>query len=172
MNGASLRRRAFLAAWTLAPLAACSEDSKKRKSGAKPEPAVAQLSGYNHTADYIHQYYVDGQGGGNVYAYEGGGSFVCCILYPDQWREGLSAKVRWTTSSSNPKATGPEAQETWHQKVVPIDRYLEGGTTLNVHFLPGGEVRLIITSQTAGSPGYPGPAAPVKPPGYPPWQQK
>ena len=156
----------------MALLAACSEDSQKPKSAAKPEPAVASLSGYNHTADYIHQYYVDGQGGGNVYAYEGGGSFVCCIAYPEQWRAGLSVKVRWTTSSSDPEATGPDAVEEWHEKVVLIDRYQEGGTRLNVHFLPGGEVRLIITSQTAGAPGYPGPSAPVKPPVYPPWQKR
>ena len=172
MSAASMRRRVCQAVWTLALLAASSEDSQKPKSAAKPEPAVASLSGYNHTADYIHQYYVDGQGGGNVYADEGGGSFVCCIAYPDQWREGLSAKVRWTTSSSDPSATGADAQETWHQKVVPIDRYTEGGTRLNVHFLPQGEVRLIITSQGAGASGYPGPATPVKPPGYPPWRTK
>ena len=164
---AVFRRAVILAAVSVA-LCACSQ--LPRSGGSKPEPSVANLSGYNHTADYIHQYYVDGQGGGNVRAYGGGGSFVCCIAYPETWREGLTATVRWTTSSSNPKATGPDAQETWHEKVVPVDRYDKAGTTINVHFLPEGEVRLIVTNMTAGAPGYPGPDAPTKPPGYPPWK--
>ena len=161
-------RRAVLATWLLIPLIACSDE--QRAKGRKPEQMVAQLSAYNHTGDYIHQSYVDGQGAGNVFAYGGGGSFVCCIQYPKVWREGLTAKVRWTTSSSNPSASGPEAEETWHEKIVPIEHYTEPGTRLNVHFLPGNQVRLIITSMTAGWPGYPGPAAPMKPPGYPPWK--
>ena len=162
-------KAAAIATLLLGPLVACSNE--QRTGGAKADQMVAQLSPYNHTGDYIHQSYVDGQGAGNARAYGGGGSFVCCIVYPKVWREGLSAKVRWTTSSSDPSATGPEATEHWHEKVVPIDRYSGPGTRLNIHFLPGGEVRLVITNMTAGWPGYPGPAAPVKPPGYPPWKK-
>ena len=150
MSRAAARARAALAAWLLVPLVACSKEPSS--GGLRADQDVAQLSGYNHTADYIHQYYVDGQGGGNVYAYEGGGSFVCCIVYPKAWREGLAAKVRWTTSSSDPNASAAESEERWHEKVVPIDRYREGGTRLNVHFLPNGEVRLIVTNMTAGRP--------------------
>lgn len=132
----------------------------------KPVPdkfVFAQIGNYNHTADYIHQFYVDGAWGGNSRAYGGGGGFVCCIKYPRVWHSGLQATVRWTTSSSDPKATGDDAREHWHEKVVPIDRYDEPGTTLNVHFLPKGEVRLVISSMGAGHPDYPGPAYPVKP---------
>lgn len=167
--------RVSVAAWCLAaslltPLPACSE--KPPAGGLRADQEIAKLSVYNHTGDYIHQSYINGQGGGNAYAYTGGGSFVCCIVYPSKWHEGLTAKVRWTTSSSDPSATGRDAEGQWHEKVVPIDRYREPGTTLNIHFLPGGEVRLIVTSMTAGWPGYPGPAAPVKPAGYPPWEKK
>lgn len=140
-------------------------------SACKPAPPKmlgGNITAYNHTGDYIHQYYVDGQWGGNSFAYGGGGSFVCCAQYPAQWHEGLTAKVRWTTSSSNPKATGDEAEEHWHEKVVPIERYTKEGR-MNVHFLPGGEVRLIVSSKAAGHPEYPGPPYPEEPPGWPPW---
>jgi hypothetical protein len=85
------------------------------------------------------------------------------MSYPGQWRPGLVATVRWTTSSSDPKATGDEAVGKWHEKVVPIDPYKQPGTTLNVHFLPKGEVRLVISSMGAGHPDYPGPDYPVMP---------
>jgi hypothetical protein len=147
------------------PLAACSKSPKEGELRA--DQAVASLSAYNHTPDYIHQYYVDGQWGGNSRAYGGGGSFVCCIVYPLRWREGLTAKVRWTTSSSNPKATGDDAIGKWHEKTVAIERYTTAGTSLNVHFMPDGDVRLVITDMSAGHPDYPGPAAPEKPAGFP-----
>lgn len=139
-------------------LAACS--SKERM----PESYSANISPYNHTGDYIHQFYVDGAGGGNSRPYGGGGSFVCCISYPAIWRPDLSAQVKWTTSSGNPRDTSPEAAvEHWHEKTVPIDKYDVLGGTLNVHFLPGSEVRLIVSNKRAGAKDYPGPAYPVKP---------
>lgn len=139
-------------------LSACSTDGDR-----PPDKATAQLSGYNHTEGHINAFYVDGAWGGNVYAYSGGGSFVCCIVYPRQWREGLTAKVRWSTTSSDPNATGPAAENSWHELTVPIEPYKEPGTTLNVHFLPDGKVRLIIFSGSDLAPGYPGPQLPPKP---------
>ena len=104
-------RRRWLPALAIAalvvPLLACS---KEPKSGdLKADQMTVQLSAYNHTPDYIHQYYVNDQAGGNSRAYGGGGSFSCCIIYPKTWRAGLVAKVRWTTSSSDPNATGEGA---------------------------------------------------------------
>lgn len=126
------------------------------------DKATASITSYNHTPDYIHQFYVDDTWGGNSFAYGGGGKFVCCIVYPRTWSPGLTARVKWTTSSSDPNATGDAAKEHWHEAVVPIEKYVETGK-LNVHFLPGGRVRLIISSKVAGYPEYPGPAYPVKP---------
>ena len=139
-------------------LSACSKDG-----GIPDDKTTAQLSGYNHTGNYIHQFYVDGAWGGNVFAYSGGGGFVCCIGYPLTWREGLTAKVRWTTSSSDPNATGSASEGQWHEATVPIERYNVPGTTLNVHFLEGSKVRLIITNGSDDAPGYPGPRLPPKP---------
>ncbi|PPV04661.1 hypothetical protein XBLMG947_4129 [Xanthomonas bromi] len=151
----------------LLPLGACSKPAGEQADGGM---ATANISPYNHTGDYIHQLYIDGQWGGNSYAYGGGGSFVCCITYPRQWHQGLKAKVRWTTSSSNPNATSEEGKPTWHEKIVPIERYEKSGTTLNVHFLPEGQVRLLITNLSAGHPDYPGPPPPEAPPDWPPWE--
>jgi hypothetical protein len=151
-------RRILAVLLTLIALSACSKSSEQ-----PDDKATAQLSGYNHTADYIHQFYVDDAWGGNVFAYSGGGGFVCCIVYPLAWREGLTAKVRWTTSSSDPNATGAAAEGQWHEAIVLIERYKEPGTTLNVHFLGDGKVRLIITNGTDEAPGYPGPRLPPKP---------
>ncbi|MCS3361889.1 DUF3304 domain-containing protein [Xanthomonas translucens] len=148
----------------LLPLGACSKPAGEQADGGM---ATANISPYNHTGDYIHQLYIDGQWGGNARAYGGGGTFVCCISYPRTWKTGLSAKVRWTTSSSDPQGS-PE--ETWHEKVVPIERYEKSGTTLNVHFLPEGQVRLLITNLSAGHPDYPGPPPPQAPPDWPPWE--
>lgn len=127
------------------------------------EKLTANISGYNHTPDYIHQFYVDEAWGGNVFAYVGGGSFVCCIVYPATWRPGLQATVKWTTSSSDPNATGDDAVGKWHEAVVPIERYEKPGTRLNVHFLKEGKVRLIISNSSDGAPGYPGPRLEPKP---------
>jgi len=147
-----------LCALAVLSLAACS--SKKPTA----ESYSANLSAYNHTEDYIHQFYVDGAGGGNSRPYGGGGSFVCCISYPAQWRPGLSATVEWTTSSGIPGDRRPEAiKPTWHKRVVQIDRYDVPGGTLNVHFLAESDVRLVISNMGAGAKGYPGPAYPVKP---------
>lgn len=134
-------------------------------SGEEPDkgPATAQISAYNHTEDFIYQFYIDGAGGASVRAYEGGGKFVCCIGYPREWRPDLKATVRWTTSASNPK---PYTGETWHEQEVPIE-YYESLGTLNVHFLPDNKVRLLIWNGIAGSTGYRGPDAPIKPAGWP-----
>ncbi|NNA45409.1 DUF3304 domain-containing protein [Pseudomonas lactis] len=126
-------------------------------------PAIAKISGYNHTENYIHRFFINGSWGGNVFAYGGGGKFVCCIKYPREWRPDLTATVRWSTSSSDPE--GPD-DVYWHEEVVPIEYYDKLGS-LNVHFLPDNKVRLLIWNGLAGSKGYRGPDAPEKPADWP-----
>ncbi|MCT7329322.1 DUF3304 domain-containing protein [Ralstonia mojiangensis] len=132
------------------------------KAASTDDEVAASITSYNHTPDYIHQFYVDGTWGGNAFAYGGGGKFVCCIAYPRTWHPGLTATVKWTTSSSDPNATGDAVKPHWHEAVVPIEKYVETGT-LHVHFLPENKVRLIISSKGAGHPDYPSLAYPVKP---------
>ncbi|WP_116358494.1 DUF3304 domain-containing protein [Cupriavidus taiwanensis] len=142
-----------------------------KSEGLEDDMAASSITAYNHTPDYIHQFYIDDAWGGNSFAYGGGGGFVCCVTYPRKWHQGLSVKVRWTISSSDPNATGAEAEETWHEAIVPIEKYDKPGN-VNVHFLPNGNVRLIISSKGAGHPDYPGPDYPVKPPDFhfEPWR--
>jgi len=144
---------------TAMELSSCSDSNGQLPNNM----ATANISGYNHTAEYIHQFYIDDAWGGNVFAYSGGGSFVCCLIYPQQWKPSLQAKVRWTTSSSDPEATGDDAVGKWHEAVVPIEKYNEVGTMLNVHFLPDGKVRLVVSDMSANHPDYPGPRLPNKP---------
>ncbi len=130
------------------------------------ETYSANISPYNHTGDYI-EVYLDGGYGGGSYPYGGGGSFVCCVSYPAHWRPELSMTVKWATSSGDPSDKSPASKtQSWHEKVVPIEKYDTPGSRLNVHFLPNGEVRLVISNMGAGAEKYPGPAYPVKPPGW------
>lgn len=134
-------------------------------NGEEPDtgPATASIIGYNNTENYIHRFFVDENWGGNIRAYSGGGGIVCCINYAREWHPDLTATVRWSTSASKPN---PYEGETWHEQIVPIERYDQLGS-LNVHFLPDNKVRLIISQGSPGFPGYRGPAAPVKPVGWP-----
>ncbi len=167
MNISKAFRATTAALAALCVLAACS-----KKDDIPDDKATASITSYNHTPDYIHQFYIDDAWGGNSFAYGGGGKFVCCLIYPEKWSPGLTAKVKWTTSSSDPNATGDAAKPHWHEAVVPIDQYSKPGTRLNVHFLPDGKVRLIITDMAAGFAGYPGPEYPVAPPDFhfEPWK--
>ena len=149
--------KAFLFFLWVSALVGCNGDEPDKG------PAIAQISAYNHTADYIHEFYINGRWGGNARAYGGGGGFVCCIGYPREWRPDLTATVRWSTSASRNK---PFTGVTWREEVVPIERYDQLGS-LNVHFLPDNKVRLIISPGSPGFPGYRGPAAPEKPADWP-----
>jgi hypothetical protein len=161
MTTRRLLLRGSVALFAISLLCACSDGKT-----APNEKLTASISGYNHTEDYIHQFYVDDAWGGNVFAYSGGGGFVCCLIYPPKWTAGLQARVRWTTSSSDPKATGDAIVGKWHEAIVPIEKYDKPGTRLNAHFLPGGKVRLVISSMGASHPDYPGPPPPEKPRGF------
>ncbi|SPA55460.1 conserved exported protein of unknown function [Cupriavidus taiwanensis] len=168
-NGMKLKRTTLmtviLAALTMM-IAACS-----KSEGRADDMAASSITAYNHTPDYIHQFYVNDAWGGNSFAYGGGGGFVCCVTYPRKWHEGLTATVRWTTSSSDPNATGDAAVGKWHEAIVSIEKYDKPGN-VNVHFLPNGKVRIIISSKGAGHPDYPGPDYPVMPPDFhfEPWR--
>ncbi|GHH61491.1 hypothetical protein GCM10009090_38060 [[Pseudomonas] boreopolis] len=61
------------AALLMAMMAACS---------AEPESptAEASMSAYNHTEDYIHQYYINGQWGGNSRPYGGAEVLFAALL--------------------------------------------------------------------------------------------
>jgi hypothetical protein len=163
MNDIGLRDlcRTVLLCASASLLLACNKEA----GGLPPDKTAAQITAYNHTPDYIHQFYVDDAWGGNVFAYVGGGKFVCCVVYPRKWYPELKVTVRWTTSSSDPNATGDDAVGHWHETIVPIEQYDKPGT-VQVHFLPDRKVRVIVSDYFASHPDYPGPRSPVKPTGF------
>jgi hypothetical protein len=150
------RRFALLS--ILVGLAGCEEKPKPA------ERAYVTMTGHNYTEDYIHQFYVEGAWGGNVRAYGGGGKFTCCVGVPRYWRPGLTATVRWTTSSSIP---GTHSGETWHEEIVAIDPYEKAGGSMNTHFFPDNKVRLIVSEMGPSAEKYPGPPPPEKPADWP-----
>ena len=50
----------------------------------------ADLNLYNHGPDAIVSVQVNGYGGPGANSYGGGG---CCVMVPDVWRPGLTAKL-------------------------------------------------------------------------------
>ena len=154
---AALLARTMLLICLLPFVAACSAGNDDDTS------ATASINSYNATDQGIGPFYVNNYGGTGINAYAGGGS-VCCIVYPKTWYPGLTAKVRWATSSGK---SGGDPTKTWHEAVVPIERYEKAGS-LNIHFLPEGRVRILVWNGTPRSEGYPGPGYPVAPPGWSP----
>ncbi|WP_111519967.1 DUF3304 domain-containing protein [Cupriavidus phytorum] len=157
--------------WSIVAMSSMVIAACGKGGGQADDMAASSITAYNHTPDYIHQFYVNEAWGGNSFAYGGGGGFVCCVTYPRKWHDGLNATVRWTTSSSDPNATGDAAIEKWHEALVPIEKYIESGT-VQVHFLPEGKVRIIVSNFMSGHPDYPGPDYPVTPPDFhfEPWR--
>jgi hypothetical protein len=128
------------------------------KSG-QDDTAMGSIDGYNSTDQAITPFYVNNHGGVSINAYSGGGS-VCCILYPRKWHPGLTAKVKWATSSGK-----SDGDPTWHEAEVPIEPYDVPGS-MNVHFLPNDEVRIVIFNGSPRAEGYKGPPYPEAPPGW------
>ena len=121
----------------LALLSACGRD----------ETGIS-ISAVNYTGKHIDEYWVNGYNVANVNPYETGGTFVCCVLLPKHWRKDLSVKVQWQENrydTSLPK-----------EKVVSIPRYEPDDLgALVVHFLPGDEVKVLVTARFVGHPDYP-----------------
>jgi Protein of unknown function (DUF3304) len=126
------------------------------------------LAFHNHTGDFITASSVQDEGYAQVRAYSSS-EHGCCVVYPKIWDASILGKVRWATSSSDPKATGEDAIAKPHEATIPVEPYTESGdsTRLNVHFLPAGQVRLVVSDKRATNPDYPGPPAPEKPADFP-----
>lgn len=140
-------------------LTACQAESKMLS---------APVTGYNHTSSVINNFSVNGAGGANIGAHQGGGTEVCCGMVPRHWSAGLKAIVEWEVDPAPRGAIKRDqygqldtkdyerhaANYTHHKVVVDIPRYDVPGS-LKVHFLPCNEVRVSATGITPGYPGYP-----------------
>ncbi|MDQ8582533.1 DUF3304 domain-containing protein, partial [Klebsiella aerogenes] len=84
---------AVLTAGFLCLLTACRDYNRDGMSG-------ADINVYNHGPDAIVSMQANGYGGPGANPYGGGGGF-CCVMVPDVWRPGLTAKITWTSDPSS-----------------------------------------------------------------------
>ena len=119
----------------------------------------------NHTPYNITEFYVDGVWAGGSPALGVGSGTVCCaVKIPQQWREGLTAKVRWTHSQAINDAHGKPIGETaWYEYDAPILPYQQWNT-VRVHFFSDGTAKIVVLSPENVS--QPPIADPVRPKGW------
>jgi len=119
---------------------------------AMSQAKAMSLVGYNHTDRYIAMYVVNGYPGDDILPHGGGGSFVCCISVPREWKPVTTVTVKWTDDrNANPIS--------WRARVVEVPRYTpEDISRFAVHFFPGDEVKVLVTTKGPGHPDYPYPS--------------
>lgn len=111
------------------------------------------LTAYNHTAKGIAWYSVDVPNGisgsaGFLASGAGGGGFTCCVSVPTVWRDGMTVTVTRTNLVNNVKKN--------MEYVVAIPKYdAKNVSTLTVHFLRNGDVRVFVTGLMLGHRDYP-----------------
>ena len=115
------------------------------------------IYGYNYTDRYIDQFYVDGQGGGNLDVSgpgSGGGGSACCIGWRDGTRLPQTVHIRWVAGGCKfltpPNSHGERYEDVRHifkekdvilSGPVPADPgYFE------VHFYADEHVEVAITT--------------------------
>jgi hypothetical protein len=129
------------------------------------EPATTslQLSGYNHTDKSIGSFSISGGGGeGGEAGYlgpgQGGGGFTCCVSVPTVWRPSLKVTVIWDGWEKDVEKT--------ITRVVQVPKYdAKTASTMDVHFLRSGEVKVFVLRIGLGHRDYPlkGKEAELKP---------
>lgn len=128
---------------------------------AREDMVPTSLTGIDHLADHlsIQDFWVNGTSG---FQAGQGGTIVCCVNLPAQWRPGLTVVVEWGVTNWR--------DCTWenHERRVPVERYEEVGT-LYIHFLADGSVRAVSSdiNPAFSNPDYTGPHDPI--PRKDPW---
>ena len=136
------------------------------KSATQPEAkyGMVQTQAVAHTPYNVTQFYVNNHWGGSAGAYGTGGGGVCCVPIPYHWKEGLTAKVRWTYSEAINDAHGKPIGETvWYESDAPILPY-QNWDVAEVHFFPDGTAKIVVLSPENVS--QPPIADPVRPKGW------
>ena len=126
------------------------------------EPAnfPASLIGVHHLgSEYlIHRFFIEKSIGDNIDEDGGGGSIVCCMTLPRQWRPSISVDVRWEVHhiirSADPKLPDTAELEGIYQAQVPVEEYTKPGNFF-VHFFPNGRVRVVVSSFASHSEWHP-----------------
>ena len=103
-------------------------------------------------------------GGGSPALGAGNGTVCCAVKIPPKWREGLTAKVRWTHSQAINDARGnPIGETVWYEYNAPILPYQQWNA-VRVHFFPDGTAKIVVLSpENVANPPI---ADPVRPKGW------
>jgi hypothetical protein len=110
-----------------------------------PTTFVSQITGYNHSSNYIADFSVNGNWGGNIFVHSGGGKSTCCIELPLPWRSGITVEVDWVDEHGER-----------HVRNVPVPPYTEKSLGIfNVHFLRDGNIKVFAINAGLGHPDYP-----------------
>lgn len=122
------------------------------------------ITGVQHMGERFNvpEFYVDGAYGSNVGREGGGGSSVCCVLVPRNWRQGMMIEVRWSvTDWSNENLDEIDKgnyssliTEGTYKASVPLEKYSAPGS-LYIHFFGGGKVRAISSQRYPEEPSHP-----------------
>ena len=107
---------------------------------------MVQTQAIAHTPYNVTRFFVNDYWGGSAGAYGTGGGGVCCVPIPPKWREGLTAKVRWTYSEAINDARGNPIGETiWYESNAPILPYKQVDVAV-VHFFSDGSAKIVVLS--------------------------
>lgn len=112
---------------------------------------ATDITGYNYTDEYISAFLVNGYSGADIRPHGGGGSFVCCVSVPEQWKPGLTVTIKWTAHrNANPIP--------WKTRVVEVPRYAPTDIGMfAVFFFPNDVVKVLVTMKAPGHPEFPYP---------------
>ncbi len=136
-------------------------------SQAQSETIGASVTAVGHYGKGIGvpDFFVNGQWGGAVKGWGGGGKTLCCVSFKRIPNEPVMATVKWRTYRSNVE------ESLWHEQTVVVNFAVPmgDGSGFKVHFLPGHQVQVWYTAGGAWGDAYPGPAFPKGPaPDYAP----
>lgn len=151
-------RRLWFVGLAVAVLLACTYTASRSRT-TKTEYLPVAMSGVQHLGSKysISEFYVNGYYGSNVGREGGGGDVLCCVEIPREWREGLTAEVRWKAvrwvSSSIPREEAVERVGIY-RAVVAVERYQKPGR-LWVHFFNNGRVRIVVSNEGPSGAQHP-----------------
>lgn len=121
-------------------------------SACKPSTTAVSVTSYNHMKRIpIHSFSVNGGAGGGAVGGESGGGESCCVVIPEHWRPGLTAKISWEYDTYqddlNPPLPSQEAE-------VDVPQYSKPGV-FQVHFYSDHKVKIVVSSCSPEHAFYP-----------------
>lgn len=109
------------------------------------------IEGYNYTDRYIDRFSVGGAGGGNISlstATSGGGGTVCCIGYDPDRALPITLRVEWMFGYELDEHGEISIPDEHHKAMAVLNGPVpEDPRFLEVHFMPDGSVRLMMTAE-------------------------